>query len=286
MSLRVAVLTAVLLGSFASPAAAAPITLDEGLGAVGSAVRSVVEPPGGTPPSVPELPVVSAKPPETGSVEREVAEQPAPQPHPPSSVDRSVERSGASDPVVPVPGSGSLERAPDAEVAATSAEARSAGAASGPAQGGAGPGRSTRSDPRTGSSGSAPGSIRAAVPAPLEEWLAHLWPAVALSPLGSLGSAVATQVAGLDPARLLRSLAGTVLPSSSPPNGAPAGSGPEPVAPSAPAASPGFDPFFSPHSGGMGFLVGAITVLAALAGLVSFARLLVGEDFFSLRWLR
>jgi hypothetical protein len=41
-----------------------------------------------------------------------------------------------------------------------------------------------------------------------------------------------------------------------------------------------------PPSGGMSLLVTILTVLAGLVGVVALARLTVGEDFFSLRWLR
>jgi hypothetical protein len=119
------------------------------------------------------------------------------------------------------------------------------------------------------------------MPAPAEEWLAHLSPAVALGPVGRLTMRVARLAS-----RLL--LGGRFAPSRAllSPHSAPASGGSGPAAPSAQTAVSDSDPFFSPNSGGMSFLVGAITMLAALAGLVALARLLVGEDFFSLRWLR
>jgi hypothetical protein len=42
---------------------------------------------------------------------------------------------------------------------------------------------------------------------------------------------------------------------------------------------------FAPHGGGMSLLAAMIAVLAALIGVVALARLTVGEDLFSSRWL-
>jgi hypothetical protein len=280
---RVLVLTAFLFGSLVSSAAAGPVplekglsTVDQGLGAVGSVVESVTKPPATAPAPAPEPPVVGAKPPQPESVVREIARQPSPQPQPP----RSVEPSQGSDPAASVPGPGSLSGTPGADVVATAnAEAGrlTDGAPSPPVQVEKTADPNAASDPGVGR----PGSIRAAMPAPLEEWLAHIWPAIALGPFGS---ALRTEVAALAPALLAGSLPGSVRLSSL--GGAPTGPGPEPSAPAARAAQPDPTPFFSPHGGGMNFLVAVITVLASLVGLVALARLTVGEDFFSLRWLR
>lgn len=121
------------------------------------------------------------------------------------------------------------------------------------------------------------------MPAPMEEWLAHLWPAVALGPLGNT---LMAQLAELAPIRLLEDLAAPVRlvlsPDGAPAKGDPGGRG----APASQTASPDSHSYFPPGGGGMSFLVTVITLLAACAGLVSLARLLVGEDFFSMRWLR
>jgi len=269
---------ALLFGSFGGTADASLATLDEGLNTVRSVAGSVVELPGGSSPPLPENPVVGPKAP-AGAVSREPAQEPAPQPTAP----RSVEPSATSDPAASVPSPGTLAGAPGADALPGAAAGQGKEAAPpDPVEDEARPSRRARAGAGAGSRGSVPGSIRAAMPAPLEEWLAHLWPAVSLGPIGN---ALTTQAAAvLAPSLLLASLAVAGQPSLAP-NSAPPGAGPT-AARTAQTASPDSHPFFSPNSGGMSFLVTVITVLAALCGLVALARLTVGEDFFSTRWLR
>jgi hypothetical protein len=264
-SVRVVFLTALLFGCLVSPAAADPIALDRGLDAVESAVGSVAELPGKLPPPVPEPPAASPQRPEVGAVEPEIVREPLPPPPAPRAPGSVEPPSGVSDPV-----------------AGTAAGTDPGNAPPAPAPVGAGPDRSAKPAPGLGTAGPAPGSIRPAMPAPRRELLAYVWPAIALGPVGD---ALMTRVAALAPALLLRSL---TAPASLSPSGAgaPASDGPGTAAPTAPAASPDPSPFFTPHSGGMSFLVTVITILAALVGMVALARLTVGEDFFSRRWLR
>jgi hypothetical protein len=42
---------------------------------------------------------------------------------------------------------------------------------------------------------------------------------------------------------------------------------------------------FTPNGGGMSLFVTILTVLAAMIGVVALARLTVGDEFFSMRWL-
>jgi hypothetical protein len=205
-------------------------------------------------------------------------------PPPQSAPPKSVAPSAASDPVTSSAGPGSSGLPPAAD---TTSPVDSTNASSGPdpepAPAGADPDRSTGPAAQLGRPDPTPASVRAAVPAPLREWLAYLWPAIALSPLGE---ALATQVAALAPTKL-PGLPPTPLDLFRPAEGAAApGGGPEPAMPAAQAARPDPDLFSLPHGGGMSFLVTVITVLASLVGLVALARLTVGEDFFSLRWLR
>lgn len=119
------------------------------------------------------------------------------------------------------------------------------------------------------------------MPAPPLELLAYLWPAIALGPFEG---GMTIQAAGPEPSPLLRVLP-VVAMSALLPDRAPASAGPSRAAPDAPEASPDPGPFLSPHGEGMSFLVTVITVLAAIVGVVALARLTVGEDLFSTRWL-
>ena len=123
--------------------------------------------------------------------------------------------------------------------------------------------------------------------APLSRWLAYVWPAIALGPVGE----ALTMTWALRLTRLERAFplpASGILGSLSLPTGA-AGPGdasqPSPASRGAEASRPGPLDRLTPHGGGMSLLVTAITVLAALIGVVALARLAVGEDLFSSRWL-
>jgi hypothetical protein len=130
--------------------------------------------------------------------------------------------------------------------------------------------------------GDAPPSIGPAVAAPLRRWLAYVWPAIALGPFGEV---LATQFEQL---RRAISLPGDGLAQAlSPLIGVAGASGSSPSAMPAPRSSaPSSAPFgLLPGSGGMNLLVTVVTVLAALVGVVALARLMVGADLFSSRWL-
>jgi hypothetical protein len=125
-----------------------------------------------------------------------------------------------------------------------------------------------------------------AVGAPLRRLLAYVWPAIALGPLGeALVIPLGLQLMSLDSPTLdrLTSLARSLslLPETvgSSPNPNPA---PQPPRPDVSHPTPFSLP---PASGGMTLLATLVTVLAALIGVVALARLTVGEDLFSTRWM-
>ncbi len=126
-------------------------------------------------------------------------------------------------------------------------------------------------------------SVRPGVAAPLRHLVAYVWPAIAL---GQGGEALMMQLARLEGATLL-SMPG-VARLLSLLTGNPAASGaPELPRRSATPDASRSTPFGSlvSHGGGMSVLATMITVLAALVGVVALARLTVGEDLFSSRWL-
>lgn len=277
--MRVVLLSLVLFGSLASPAAAA-VTLEEGLGAVRATVDEL---PKIAPPPAPELPVASPPRPiassdQDGAASKSPAESPRPRSAP----------SGASEAGPPEPIAGSVDRTVSAvETAAGQGDrALPRPASPVPQVDRTGSDLAPRSDARAGPgfAGGRPGpgarSLRPAVAAPLRELLAHVWPAIALGPIGGvlLGQAEALVPVLLpDAPGLTRSF------QSSDAAGTPGGPSPMPAAQT---ARPDSDLFFLPHSGGMSFLAAVVMVLASLVGVVALARLTVGEDFFSLRWLR
>lgn len=267
----------VVILSFVSLSASASATLlEEGANAV-SSIAGVPEAP---PPAVPVLPKVVPAPSEVAS-DQSGSQQPVAVPSPPP--DQSSE---GSAPSLVDSGAGVADRATGGAArvasdptrllrreAAPSAEQRSSGSSPSAAQGevqvAAGPGSR---------------SVRPAVAAPLHVWLAHVWPAIALGPFGGpIGVVAATRLLALEigvplPGAAERDSSLTVA--GDPPVGLPSTPNPAGSSHSNPA------PFFSPQGGGMSLLAVLMTVLAALVGLVSLARLTVGEDLFSLRWLR
>lgn len=125
-------------------------------------------------------------------------------------------------------------------------------------------------------------SIPSAAATFLRSWFVYVWPAVALSPIGNtLVLALAGVERGVSPPSFDVPSLASAMSSAAPGDSR-----------SRPAGSPGqaghseATPFFSRDGGGMTLLAGTIAVLAALIGLVTLARLTVGEEFFSLRWLR
>lgn len=130
-------------------------------------------------------------------------------------------------------------------------------------------------------------SVESARAAPLPRWLTYVWPAIMLGNTGTLGVLLARWETGSslpltllpvsDSVRLLSHLMGITDGSDastpSKQSATPIGSLPAP--PVAPL----------PASGGMSLFLTIITSLLALVGLISLARLTVGEEFFSfLRW--
>jgi hypothetical protein len=123
------------------------------------------------------------------------------------------------------------------------------------------------------------------VGAPLRRLLAYVWPAIALGPIGeALAMPLGLHLARLDNlasvplAGLARSL--SVSPEGI---GSSAASKPAPSSPGPNVSHP--NPFPTPNGGGMNLFTTLVTVLAALIGVVALARLTVGEDLFSTRWL-
>lgn len=164
------------------------------------------------------------------------------------------------------------------------------GADDAPAEGGGGLERAATSNPGTASSspgtrssGSEANPIRAAVAAPLRELLAYVWPAIALGPFGdALVTQLVTQLLGLERESLPPGYAlGPSLSSAT----TPAGGDPRPSAPAAQTGPSDAAPFYAAHGGGMSVLAIVVAILASLVGVVALARLTVGEDLFSTRWL-
>lgn len=273
--MRVLALAAVLLGSLVSVATAEALALEVRLGAV----EASVELPEVSEPAVPEARVPSPSPPSAGSLGAEAAPDPVARPHPsPAAAAPSGPETQPSE-----PGSRPVERivrsVPPAAGAVAQAPPRAGAVA--PEQG-ASADRVVGASPPIRSSGPGARSVRPAVAAPLRELLAYVWPAIALGPVGSI---LLPQLALLE-RRLPPAGVGAraLLPPL--PGGGPAGPAPGPSVPSAVADPSDAAPFYASHEGGMSLLVAVITVLAALIGLVALARLAVGEDFFSMRWLR
>ncbi len=148
------------------------------------------------------------------------------------------------------------------------------------------PGRESGvSSDRSGGGGRADGgesAIRPGVAVPRRHLVAYVWPAIAL---GQVGEALVMQLARLGGVTFPTP---GMAPSLSLLTGNAAASGvPEPPRRSATpdASRPAPASPLAPHGGGMGLLAAMITVLAALVGVVALARLTVGEDLFSSRWL-
>lgn len=117
--------------------------------------------------------------------------------------------------------------------------------------------------------------------------MAYVWPAVALGPAARalaillpdlVGASVPRMPRMPDPARLFTQVLGVAASSAGS-----ASSGSAPTLHSSPRPAPSSD--LVPSSGGMSLFVTILTVLAALIGVVALARLTVGEEFFSMRWL-
>ncbi len=214
---------------------------------------------------------------------------------PSSSSPAAPNRSGSATDVTS-PGSGpassirgGVDRVKDAADSVTSAAGRAThqGDAPGRESPGANTDRLDTDGVARGTSRRDAPSVRRAVTAPLQRLLAYVWPAIALGPirealaiplargLKSLEKAISLPILGLDRSLALQ------------PGNVESSGGPKPAAPSPkPSSSPPF-PFnaVTPDGGGMSLLVTLVTALAVLVGVVALARLTVGEDLFSTRWL-
>jgi hypothetical protein len=268
------------------------------LGSAFSATSALPAPAGGTPdvpgpPSLPQgappVPVQVPVPiPPPSKVTAPVEAAPTPTPSPPPAPIRSVSTTGVpdagADPARVPEKLGGRSDAAGTPTGATAEAARSTAVpvhgvsrrTSGSSDGPAARGRSPQARAH---------SVTVAGAAPLRPLVAYVWPAIALRSLvEALVSPFVTQLADLERVPSL-TLPG-IFTSPSPLDGgvkeAPRRSArtPEPI-----ASRP--DPLnaFTPQGGGMSLLLTAIAVLAALVGVVSLARLTVGEDLFSSRWL-
>lgn len=253
--------------------ASASVPLEERAG-----LPSVDGVPERLPSAVPEPPVVkppALRPRVEGSAGEEAAsEAPAPSP--------SGGRSEASGAAPVVPGSRSVAGAVDSIArgdAGTAIPAPGHRAVSAPGR--AGGSRDAVSRAGGATSGTERRAIGPRVTAPVRELLAHVWPAVALAPLGrALIASLAVVASGPLPVGRVAAAAAPLSPSE----GAwgAAASKPGPVQ----GGSPDPASFSSALRWRMGLLLTLITALAALVGVVAVARLAVGENLFSLRWLR
>jgi outer membrane biosynthesis protein TonB len=152
---------------------------------------------------------------------------------------------------------------------------------------GAGSARTNGAARPPGAPGHLAPSIRRAVTAPLRRLAAYVWPAIALGPIGeAFAIPLTTRLERLERSVSLPML-GLAPPLSSLSGNVEVGSAPERIAPApGPSSSPPFPlNALAPDGGGMSLLVTMATALAVLIGVVALARLTVGEDLFSTRWL-
>lgn len=141
-----------------------------------------------------------------------------------------------------------------------------------------------RANPGEGTSAPGEHRVRPAVAAPLRELLAYVWPAVALGPIGDALTPLVTQLVELR--RGSPPSPGFGSPPSTLPTSASTDTEPRPSPSAAPrTVSSDPAPFYAAHGGGMSFLATVAAILASLVGLVALARLTVGEDLFTTRWL-
>lgn len=238
------------------------------------------------PPAIPPAPIAAPVPPPVKVPT--VPSSPSPSPSrqtEPTQVGGEVVHSGAGAGLSSVGEVTSGGKQAGEGVTSTSAEAARQGASSvrnepdpsSDRQSGHDPGATTNSE-------AGAGSVETAEAAPLRRWLAYVWPAVALGPVARVLAILLPSWRGMTSppplavARLLSAVTGVSSASG-------------PFVLSAQAASSDAsrpDPLgvFLPDGGGMSLFASIAAVLAALIGVVALARLTVGEDFFSLRWLR
>lgn len=135
----------------------------------------------------------------------------------------------------------------------------------------------------TAASGARERSVGAAEAAPLPRWVAYVWPAISLGPAARALAVLLPDLVGAsvppmpDPARLFTQVLGVAASG--------AGSALSEPAPTSHSSQPAPYSDLMPSGGGMSLLVTILTILAALIGVVALARLTVGEEFFSMRWL-
>jgi hypothetical protein len=311
-SLRVGatIAASLVILAVAAPGAAAT-KLSEVAGAAGSIVDSVTEAPV---PSLPQTPPVPPPPPVTiPTAPQTPVKVPSAPPvnvpsAPPVKVPNAPPTSSSAPQLTPattggpatVAGGGAGSRS---DGVATGVEKQLRGAVTGISREGASSGAVAgygRSDPSLNrqsgdesQSGQRPGAppasgpraraVGAAEAAPLRRWLAYVWPAVALGPFARALVVLLPDLVGAsmppmpDPARLFTQVLGVAASS-----GGSSLSEPVPT-PQSSRSAPHSD--LLPSSGGMSLLITILTILAALIGVVALARLTVGEEFFSMRWL-
>jgi hypothetical protein len=124
--------------------------------------------------------------------------------------------------------------------------------------------------------------------APLRRWIAYVWPAIALGPVGEalalpLSMQLASFKGAISPLTSSLAVSVSVLTGGSAVSGAPERTAPAPAGPKPSHSAP--SGHLAPHEGGMSLFLTVMTVMATLIGVVALARLTVGEDLFSRRWL-
>lgn len=290
----IAIGVALLVSIFgASPASASP--LREVADAAGSLVTTVTGAPGpslpnGQPPAIPPAPIADpATPPAAAKVPPAKVPISPPVPSPshqptPSPAGAESEAAGAAAGVPSADRGASDEKQLSSSITSTSTQAPRQGGASDRNGLGASLDRERGHDPdKTAASGTRERSVGAAEAAPLRRWLAYVWPAVSLGPAARALAVLLPDLVGAsappmpDPARLFTQVLGVAASSGgsalSEPASTPHSSQPAPYSD------------LMPSSGGMSFLATILTVIAALIAVVALARLTVGEEFFSMRWL-
>jgi len=236
-------------------------------------------PVGGAPPSVPEV-----KAPEGV---RPVPSPPdLPVPVSPTRSDKAAgSGSGGTTPGETRPGGSGLT--------GEAAPAPAPGARPRPASGGAGSGAGRAQTVRRAAVANAregAPSLEEGMVAPLRRWVAFVWPAIALGPIERALALPLVLPLALRPAswdEAISDAASRFAPVLSTLTGAVGSEAAERSVPAQKYRAPGSAPDggLIGHGGGMSLLVLLITIVATLIGVVALARLTVGEDLFSRRWL-
>lgn len=250
-----------------APAAHAAVTDD--VHAVAFGVESVTETatnalPGPlVPVEVPDVPRVPSPPPP--------ASKPPPRaPSPPAATATDAAETAVGD-----PGGGEGVGEIAGEVARAPSETAAPGASAGPGAGSAPgvPPAAHRPDRR---------SIGPAEVAPLRQWRAYVWPAIALGVRHALAPLL-VRLEGMAGARVPNVFG--LLPPSAMPDSVESGPGGSDF-PATHAGPPRQPPWIALPAGGMGLLAALVVGLLVVACFVSLARLVVGEELFESRYWR